>query len=140
MKRRIFLLLLAAALCLTAAASAIELTFAQTCWDKTSRDVTLYVRVEEGGSLIAAQTLPAGTYIRPTGDTAEGKAGISYGFEQYGYIDGSAIVSASRTITLPSGRHAKKLTIAASFSVCLIQNHIDEIFCFPSYNHGQQLP
>ncbi len=104
MKRRIFLLLLAAALCLTAAASAIELTFAQTCWDKTSRDVTLYVRVEEGGSLIAAQTLPAGTYIRPTGDTAEGKAGISYGFEQYGYIDGSAIVSASRTITLPSGR------------------------------------
>ena len=105
MKRRIFLLLLAAALCLaTVPASAIELTFAQTCTQKTSRDTQLYVQVEEGGALTPAQTLPAGTYIRTNGLSAEGKTGITYGFEQKGFIDGSVIVSAAVTLTLPSGR------------------------------------
>ena len=105
MKRRIILLLLAAALCLTIVpASAIELTFAQTCTEKTSRDTQLYVQVEAGGALTPAQTLPAGTYIRTNGLSAEGKTGITYGFEQKGFIDGSVIVSAAVTLTLPSGR------------------------------------
>ena len=61
MKRRIFLLLLAAALCLAIVpASAIELTFAQTCTQKISRDTQLYVQVDEGGALAPAQTLPGG--------------------------------------------------------------------------------
>ena len=105
MKRRIFLLLLAAALYLSIVpASAIELTFAQTCTEKTSRDTQLYVQVEEGGALMPAQTLPAGTYIRTNGLSAEGKTGITYGFEQMGFIDGSVIVSATTTVTLPSGK------------------------------------
>lgn len=105
MKRRLILLFLAAALCLTAVpASAIELTFAQTCTQKTSRDTQLYVQVDEGGALAPAQTLPGGTYIRTNGLSAEGKTGITYGFEQKGFIDGSVIVSAAVTLTLPSGR------------------------------------
>ncbi len=105
MKRRIILLFLAAALCLAAVpAAAIELTFAQTCTQKTSRDTQLYVQVEEGGALTPAQTLPGGTYIRTNGLSAEGKTGVTYGFEQKGFIDGSVIVSAAVTLTLPSGR------------------------------------
>ena len=110
MKRRVFLFILAAALCIAAAASAIELTWNQTCMQKTSRAVTLYVHIE-GDSLTAANTLPAGTYIRTTGQSMEGKTGISYSANNrdplYGYIDGSAIVSAAQTITLPSGKKVK---------------------------------
>ena len=105
MKRWMILLLLAAALCmLIAPACAIELTFEQTCTQKTSRDTQLYVQVEEGAALTPAQTLPAGTYIRTNGLSAEGKTGVTYGFELKGYIDGSAIVSAAVTLTLPSGK------------------------------------
>ena len=98
---------MAVVLCIAGAASAIELTWNQTCMQKTSRAVTLYVNIE-GDSLTAANTLPAGTYIRTTGQTMEGKTGISYSANNrdplYGYIDGSAIVSAAQTITLPSGK------------------------------------
>lgn len=103
MKRKVFLIVLAALLCFAAAASALELTFAQTCWHKLATDVTLYVQIQEGEPLTAAGTLSAGTYVRPTGDTMEGKTGISFNFETYGYVDGSAIISCSQSITLPSG-------------------------------------
>lgn len=105
MKRRVILLILAAALCMIlASASAIELTFAQTCTEKLSRDVQLYVLVGDTDSLTPAQTLPAGTYVRSNGLSAGGKVGITYGFEQKGYIEPGAIVSAAVTLTLPSGR------------------------------------
>ena len=105
MKRWIILLLLAAALCMIIApASAIELTFAQTCTEKTSRDTQLYVLIGDTDELTAAQVLPAGTYVRTNGLSVGGKTGITYGFEQKGYIDGSVIVSAAVTLTLPSGR------------------------------------
>ena len=88
MKRRIILLLLAAALCMIIApASAIELTFAQTCTEKTSRDTQLYVLIGDTDELTAAQVLPAGTYVRTNGLSV-----------------GSVIVSAAVTLTLPSGR------------------------------------
>ena len=103
MKRKGFLIVLAAALCFAAAASALELTFAQTCWHKLSTDTTLYVQIQPGEPLTAAGTLPAGTYVRPTGDIMDGKAGISFQFETYGYVDGSAIVSCAQSVTLPSG-------------------------------------
>ena len=103
MKRKVFLIVLAAVLCFAATASALELTFAQTCWYKLATDVTLYVQIQEGDPLTAAGTLSAGTYVRPTGDTMDGKAGISFNFETYGYVDGSAIISCAQTVTLPSG-------------------------------------
>ena len=102
MKRSFFILILCAALCMAATAFAIELTFAQTCFEKTSSATQLYVMGEDG-TLKAAQTLPAGTYIKTNGLSAEGKTGVTYGFEQYGYIDGSVITSATETVTLPSG-------------------------------------
>ena len=77
MKRRVILLILATALCMIlASASAIELTFAQTCTEKLSRDVQLYVLVGDTDSLTPAQTLPAGTYVRSNGLSAGGKTGI----------------------------------------------------------------
>ena len=103
MKRKVFLIVLAAVLCFAATASALELTFAQTCWYKLATDVTLYVQIQDGDPLTAAGTLSAGTYVRPTGDTMDGKAGISFNFEAYGYVDGSAIISCSQSVTLPSG-------------------------------------
>ena len=103
MKLKVFLITLAAALCFAAAASALELTFAQTCWHKLATDTTLYVQIQSGDPLTVAGTLPAGTYVRPTGDTMDGKAGISFQFETYGYVDGSAIVSCAQSVTLPSG-------------------------------------
>jgi len=102
MKRRLFILVLCAVLCMAASAFAIELTFAQTCFEKTSSSTQLYVMGEDG-TLKPAQTLPAGTYIKTNGLSAEGKTGVTYGFEQYGYIDGSVITSATETVTLPSG-------------------------------------
>ena len=108
MKRRIFILVLAAALCITAAAFAIELTWDQTCMQKTSQQTTLYVQIEGESTLTAVQPLPAGTYIRTTGQSVEGKTGISYSANNqdplYGFIDGSVITSATQTVTLPSGR------------------------------------
>ena len=104
MKRWVFLLTLIAVLCVAASALAISLTFAQTCTEKLSRSVTLYVFVEGEDKLQSAQTLEAGTYVKTNGLSKEGKTGITYGFELYGYIDGSAITSAVKSITLPSGR------------------------------------
>ena len=103
MKRSFFLIILALALCLAASAFAIELTFAQTCTEKTSSATQLYVEMEDG-TLQGQQTLPAGTYIKTNGLSKDGKTGITYGFEQYGYIDGSVITSAVETVTLPSGK------------------------------------
>ena len=95
-----------------ASASAIELTFAQTCTEKLSRDVQLYVLVGDTDSLTPAQTLPAGTYVRSNGLSAGGKVGITYGFEQKGYIEPGAIVSAAVTLTLLGG------TLALSSFAC----------------------
>ncbi len=103
MKRSLFLLLLAAALCIAASAFAVELTFAQTCTEKTTQATQVYVLTDED-TLQPAQTLPAGSYIKTNGLSKDGKTGITYGFEMYGYIDGSVITSAVETVTLPSGR------------------------------------
>ena len=103
MRRRVFWILMAVLLLAAASASAFELSFAQTCWHKTSRAVTLYVQADGQGDLIDVGTLPAGFYVRPTGDTMDGKDGIAYNFETYGYVDGSAIISCAQTVTLPSG-------------------------------------
>ena len=81
----------------------IELTFAQTCREKISAVTQLY-EMGNDGNLQTAQMLPSGTYIKTNGLIAEGKTGITYGFEQYGYIDGSVIVDATKTVTLPSGQ------------------------------------
>ena len=105
MKRSFFILILCAALCMAAFASAVELTFAQTCTEKTSSLTQLYVMGDDG-TLQTAQMLPAGTYIKTNGLSAEGKTGVTYGFEQYGYIDGSVIIPAKETVTLPSGKTA----------------------------------
>ena len=107
MKHKIGLLVACVFLCLAATAFATELTWDQTCKKKTSAATTLYVKVEDGDGLTATSTLAAGTYIRTTGETVEGKTGISYSANNrdplYGYIDGSVIVSATKTITLQSG-------------------------------------
>lgn len=103
MKRCIFLILLAAMLFVAASAFADSegLPFNATCWYKLSKDVTLYVEVNEGEPLTAVQTLPAGTYVRPTGDTKEGKSGIGYlEFGIYGYVDGSAITSCATYVSV----------------------------------------
>ena len=72
-----------------------------------------YVEVDGEENLIESSMLPAGTYVRTTGQTREGKTGISYSVNQrdplYGYINGGVIVSAAVTITLPSGR---KVTVS----------------------------
>ncbi len=113
MKRRLFFIILAAALCVIAAASATELTWNQCCTKKTSSATRLYVEVEGESSLVESGMLPAGTYVRTTGQTVEGKTGISYSVNQrdplYGFISGSVITSAAVTITLPSG---KKVTVS----------------------------
>ena len=61
MKRRFFLLIMAAVLCISAGAFAIELTWNQSCTQKTSQATTLYVQIDGQDSLTAANTLPAGT-------------------------------------------------------------------------------
>ena len=108
MKRRIAWIILAVLLCVAAVAGAAELTWDQTCRKKTSSSTTLYVRMEGEEGLTATSTLPGGTYIRTTGETVDGKAGISYSANNndplYGFIDPSVIVSATKTITLQSGR------------------------------------
>lgn len=106
MKRRTALLILVLILCAAAAAFAAELTWDQTCRQKTSSSTTLYTQAGDG-SLTATSTLPAGTYIHTTGESLEGKSGISYSANNkdplYGYIDPAVIVSATKTITLQSG-------------------------------------
>ena len=115
MKRRLFffILILAAALCVSAVSFATELTWNQVCTKKTSSATRLYVEVEGESGLIESGMLPAGTYLRTTGETREGKTGITYSVNQrdplYGFISGSVIVSAAQTITLPSG---KKVTVS----------------------------
>ncbi len=113
MKRRLFFIILAAVLCVTAVSFATELTWNQACTKKTSSATRLYVEVDGEENLIESSMLPAGTYVRTTGQTREGKTGISYSVNQrdplYGYINGGVIVSAAVTITLPSGR---KVTVS----------------------------
>ena len=109
MKRRVFLIILAAVLCCMAvSASALELTFSQMCRHKLSRATQLYTDPEKNGNLVPSSTLPAGTYVIPNGTSVGGKTGITYSTndrnEFFGYVDGSAIVSAVQTITLPSGK------------------------------------
>lgn len=84
MKCKFFLLFLVLMLCVAASSFAIELTFAQTCKEKTTAETQLY-EMSDAGALQPAQTLPAGTYIITNGLIAEWKTGITYGFEQYGY-------------------------------------------------------
>ncbi len=107
MKRRVFLLLLAVMLCITAAAFATELTWDQNCYHKTSAATMLYVQLPGDDFLTSTSMLPAGTYIRTTGQSLEGKTGISYSANNcdplYGYIDGSVIVSATSSYTLSNG-------------------------------------
>ncbi len=107
MKRRVFLIILAAVLCMAAAASALELTFSQTCKHKLSRATQMYVDPEGNGELVPSSTLAAGTYVIPNGMSVNGLTGISYSTNErnvyQGYVDGSAIVSATQTVTLPSG-------------------------------------
>ena len=111
MKRRVFLLVvLAAVLCACSSALAISLTWNQTCLYKTSSSTTLYVLIDGEDQLRESSTLPAGTYIRKTGQSMDGKTGISYSLNNsdplHGYIDGSAITYVGHTITLPSGAKA----------------------------------
>ena len=113
MKRWFFWIVLAAALCIAAGSFATELTWNQACTKKTRSATRLYVEVEGESGLIESSMLPAGTYVRTTGQSKQGKTGISYSANQrdplYGYIDGSVIVSAAVTIKLPSG---KKVTVS----------------------------
>lgn len=109
MKRWVFLLcMLAAVVCLCTSAFAISLTWNQTCLYKTNASTQLYVMID--GELRASSTLGAGTYIRKTGETVDGKTGISYSANNadpyYGYIDGSVISYVGHTIVLPSGTKA----------------------------------
>ena len=108
MKRRVFLFIMAALLCAVSAAFAIELTWNQVCTKKTSKPTDLYVLIPGEDKLTKTSTLPAGTYIRTTGQTMEGKVGISYSANNrdplYGYIDEKAITSASVSIRLPNGK------------------------------------
>ena len=112
MKRRVFLIIITAVLCFAAASFAAELTFSQTCRQKTSRATQLYTDPEGNGQLVASTMLPAGTYLITNGKVVDGLTGITYSSNDrnvlYGYIDGSAITSATTTITLPSG---KKVTV-----------------------------
>ena len=71
MKRRVFLIIMAAILSMTAAAFAVELTWNQSCVKKTSQSTTLYVDIN--GELTATSELPGGTYIRTTGQSRRGK-------------------------------------------------------------------
>ena len=108
MKRRVFLILLAAVLCMAAYAAADSegLSFAQTCWTKLSREVTLYYEID--GQLNNVGSLGAGTYVREVGGgDYDGKICIMFSdFGNYGYIDSSdasAIVSCVQSVTLPNG-------------------------------------
>lgn len=95
------LLFMASAVC-----EGVSLTWDQVCKLKTSRATTLYVLID--GELTQSSTLPAGTYIRTTGQKEGNLTGISYSANNidplYGFIDGSVIVSATTTVTLPSGK------------------------------------
>lgn len=108
MKRGFFLfLILAAVLCVCSSAFAVSLTWNQTCLYKTSSPTTLYVLIDGEDQLRESSTLAAGTYIRKTGQTMDGKTGISYSLNNadplHGYIDGSVITYVGHVITLPSG-------------------------------------
>ena len=108
MKRGFFLfLILAAVLCVCSSAFAISLTWNQGCLHKTSSATTLFVLIDGEDQLRESSTLPAGTYIRKTGQSRDGKTGISYSLNNadplYGYIDGSVITYVGHVITLPSG-------------------------------------
>ena len=106
MKRIVFCIILAAVLCVAAAAFAADLTWNQVCTQKTSAGTQLYAEIE--GQLVPSTFLPAGTYIRTAGGSKDGKTYIAYSMDNanplYGYIDGSVIVSAVTSYRLPDGR------------------------------------
>lgn len=107
-KRKVCFLITAVLLFMATAACATELTWNQVCKKKTSAATMLYVQLDGEDSLTATSMLPAGTYIRTTGQQKEGKTGISYSANNrdplYGFIDGSVIVSATKSVKLPSGK------------------------------------
>ena len=111
MKRRVFLIIIAAVLCIATAASALELTFSQMCRRKLSTATQLYTDPEGNGNLVPSTVLPAGTYVIPNGTSVNGLTGITYSTndrtEFFGYVDGSHIVSAVQTVTLPSGKQVQ---------------------------------
>ena len=106
MKRKVFLIVLAAALCFAAAAFADDgLQFNQTCLYWLARDVTAYIQVDDS---LRAFTLPAETYVRQVENGGlDGKTCIMFGaFGNYAYIDNSdasAIVFHAQSVTLPNG-------------------------------------
>ena len=108
MKRRLFILILCAALCMTVSTFAdVELTFEQVCKHKTTAQTQVYTVGEDGKTLNSGPVLPAGTYIIPNGQTVEGRsdlAGVTYyRFENYGFIDSSVITSAVVSVPLSNG-------------------------------------
>ncbi|MCQ2457176.1 MAG: hypothetical protein MJ142_00405 [Clostridia bacterium] len=118
MRKRILALIMAVFLAagFSITASAItDLRFSETCKSKTSRSVTLYVWDKETQTLNPTITLNAGTYLRKLGDddVTAAKSGMAHilcsPFDidddlRYGYIESSAIRSATRTVTLESGK------------------------------------
>ena len=109
MKRSLAILAFCMVLCLTLSAYASELSFDQTAKWKLGSDAQLYVLGEDGETLQPANYLKAGQHVIPNGTSIDGKTGITYGLgaNQKGYIDSSVpIVSATVTITLPSGNQA----------------------------------
>ncbi|MDO5435766.1 MAG: hypothetical protein Q4G19_05300 [Clostridia bacterium] len=110
----IMTVLLAAGFSLPASAIS-DLKFSETCKSKTSRAVTLYVWNKEEQKLYESITLSAGAYLRNLGsdDVTAANSGMAHivcspydndDDLRYGYIESSAIRSATRTVTLESGR------------------------------------
>lgn len=102
MKRRIFYLLLAAALCVSAAAAGEELTWDQVCTDKVSSGTQLYVEVD--GQLITSTKLEDTTYVRVAGEDENGLTLVAYSMDQetplYGYVSTGAIRDATATVSI----------------------------------------
>ena len=114
MKRRLGMVILTAVLLLLAvsAAFAAELTWNQGCRKKTNSPTTIYVRLnEDSNELTPTSSLPAGSYIKTTGQEIDGKAYVAYSLDNnnalYGYIDKNVIVSAVASYTLSDGRVVK---------------------------------
>lgn len=106
MKRIIALLGVILTLCLVAGSLAdTSLTFNQTCRSKTASSTMIYAEVD--GELVETSSLPAGSYVIPSGSGPNGLTRITYSADNrtplYGYIDGSVITSATGTYTLSTG-------------------------------------
>ena len=112
MKRMAGWLALLIALCAVSVALGAELTWNQICTKKTNRATTIYKKLNENSDeLTPTSSLPAGSYIRTTGQEIGGKAYVAYSMNNsdplYGYIDKSVIVSAVGTYTLSTGQVVK---------------------------------